>query len=285
MIKQTRTRSIRNILLFALAVALAGWIGFGIKSLTGSTSPLQNLGMLVFLVLPPLAGLLLRAFGGDGWSDIGWRPGLRGNLAGYAIALFIFPVIIGLLLLAGVLAGSTTLAGFATQGFGAFLAAVGMVFLSDFFKNIFEEFSWRGYLTPRLQALGLPDLANHLLTGLVWASWHVPYWLFLLDRSTLKNFTSQSFAVFLPLSILNIVTSAILYGEVRLLTNSTWATVLLHTSANAVSLALLLNGFVKIDPAAEIWFTPGGFGIIGIALVTLAGLGLYLYRMKKQGKK
>ncbi len=95
----------------------------------------------------------------------------------------------------------------------------------------------------------------------------------------------MSLAVFIPLSIANIVTLAFLYGEVRLLTGSTWAAALLHTTANAVTLALLIEGFVAVNPAGEIWFTPGGFGILGMALVSLAGLGLYTYRTKKEAHK
>ncbi len=273
--------TVRNLVVFALAAASAGWIGLGLNHALGLSDPTQNLGMLVFLLLPFLTGLLLRAFGGDGWGDVGWKLNLRPNAVGYGVVLLSYPVMTAIVLAVGYLAGGITFAGFVQQGVGAFCAAVGLMFAADFVKNIFEEFAWRGYLTLRLKAAGLPDLLNHLLTGMVWASWHVPYWLFLLDKSTLVDFTSMSLAVFIPLSLANIITSAFLYGEVRLLTGSTWAAVLLHTTANAVTLALLLEGFVAVHPASEIWFTPGGFGILGIALVSLAGFGLHVYRTRR----
>jgi intracellular septation protein A len=61
--------------------------------------------------------------------------------------------------------------------------------------------------------------------------------------------------------------------------------VLLHTTANAVTLTLLLEDFVAVNPASEIWFTPGGFGILGIALVLLAGLGLHIYRIRRNRER
>jgi len=273
--------AVRNLIIFALVAASAGWIGLGLNRALGLSDPTQNLGMLVFLLLPFVTGLLLRAFGGDGWADIGWKPNLRSNAVGYGIALVSYPLMTAIVLAVGYLAGGITFAGFAQQGVGAFGAAVGVTFAADLVKNVFEEFAWRGYLTPRLKAAGLPDLLNHLLTGVVWAGWHVPYWLFLLDRSTLADFTAVSIAAFVPLSLINIITSAFLYGEVRLLTGSTWAAVLLHTTANAVTLTLLLEDFVVVHPASEIWFTPGNLGILGIALVSLAGLGLHVYRMRR----
>ncbi len=269
----------RHLIIFTIVTIAAGWVGVLLDAVV-ETPPGQGgtLGMLVFLVAPFAASLLLRALGGDGWDDIGWKPNFRGNGVGYGIALLAQPVMTALVLVAGALTGQTTFAGLAAKGVGALLATVGVMFVTDFFKNIFEEFAWRGYLTPRLQAAGVPDLRNHLLTGAVWAAWHLPYWLFLLDRATYQNFTTVSIAVFLPLSILNILASAILYGEVRLLTGSTLAAIVLHSAANAVTLALLLEDFVAVTPAAEIWFTPGGSGLVGIVLTALAGLGLYFTR-------
>lgn len=231
-----RAASWRNPLVFSVLSALAGWLGLALNNLLGLTDPNQNLGLLVFLLLPPVTGLLLRAFGGDGWGRSRWE------------------------------------AQFARQS-GGIRHRVG---------------SWAGHCDDRHvgrrpgQGAGLPDLANHLLTGGVWAVWHFPYWLFLLDRSTLQEFTTVSLPVFVALSVLNLVTSAILYGEVRLLTGSTWSAVLLHTAANAFTLALLLEGFVSVEPDREVWFSPGGIGLSGIALTTLAGLGMLLYRRRKK---
>jgi hypothetical protein len=60
----------RNVILFVIAAASADWIGIAANRLLGTTGPIQNLGLLIFLVLPGLTGLLLRAFVGDGWVSV-----------------------------------------------------------------------------------------------------------------------------------------------------------------------------------------------------------------------
>jgi membrane protease YdiL (CAAX protease family) len=42
-------------------------------------------------------------------------------------------------------------------------------------KNVFEEFSWRGYLASELVALNINRYLTHLIAGIVWALWHIPY--------------------------------------------------------------------------------------------------------------
>jgi membrane protease YdiL (CAAX protease family) len=278
----------RNVVVFGIVSASAGWLGWGVNQALGLNDRTRNLGMLFFLLLPLLTALLLRAFGGDGWRDLGWKFNLRGNALGYGVALLGYPLLVGLLLVMGALGGGISFGRFsAVQAMGlggapALFVSFGTTFASNFVKNISEEFAWRGYLTPRLHASGLHDLLNHLLTGIIWASWHVPYWLFLLDRSTLADFTSLSLAVFIPSSLLNVIASAFLYGEVRLLTGSTLAVVFMHSIANAVVLWLLQNDFITVEPSTELWFTPGGNGLIGTGLVTLAGLGLYRHRTRQR---
>ena len=49
--------------------------------------------------------------------------------------------------------------------------------IGNFIKNIFEEFSWRGYLTPKLIELKLNDWFIYIISGLVWALWHAAYYL------------------------------------------------------------------------------------------------------------
>jgi membrane protease YdiL (CAAX protease family) len=159
---------------------------------------------------------------------------------------------------------------------------VAVSFAGNFFKNIFEEFAWRGYLTPRLKALGVPDLANHLITGAIWTAWHIPYWLFLLDRAVIASFTSLGLGPLVLVSIPAIVASAILYGELRLKSGSTWPAMFLHTVCNALTLVLLVDGFVSMKSSLEAVFTPGTGGLLGTLLLTL--LGLWVYRRNRTAK-
>ena len=75
-------KNIRNIIIVALFTAGGGWLGIWLNRVTGNTqSPLQSLGALVWLVSPALSGILLRAFGGDGWKDAGFGLYLRAGFS------------------------------------------------------------------------------------------------------------------------------------------------------------------------------------------------------------
>src|SRR5690606_29729251 len=65
----------------------------------------------------------------------------------------------------------------------ALLPLIGASIAGNLVKNIFEEFAWRGYLTPKLIELNLHDGMIYLVTGLVWALWHAPYYLVFLPDS------------------------------------------------------------------------------------------------------
>ena len=57
------------------------------------------------------------------------------------------------------------------------LSLIFMSTIGNFIKNIFEEFSWRGYLTPKLIELKLNDWFIYIISGLVWSLWHAAYYL------------------------------------------------------------------------------------------------------------
>ncbi len=269
-------RTLRNLIIFIISTLAAGWVGAWLNRIL-NLSPAQNLGMLIFLIVPLTVSLLLRAFGGDSWKDVGFKPNFRGNGSAYAISLLAYPVMIAIILGIGRIAGVIT---FPRSDWGAFFQLIVISFAQNFFKNLFEEFAWRGYLTPRLQVLGIPDLLNHLLTGLVWGMWHVPYWLFLLDQATIRSFTSLGIGPLIALSLVAILPTAILYGELRLKTGSTWPALFIHTTANALTLVLLVDGFVTLQPRLEAVFTPGMGGLLVTVLV--AGLGFWLYQQRTQ---
>jgi len=224
--------------------------------------------------------LLLRAFGGDGWRDLGIKPRFKPHLGWYALSILVYPLGIALILAIGGVLGGVSFPGFASRGIGMFLQLVAVQFVTNLLKNVFEEFAWRGYLTPKLKLLGVHDLANHVIVGAVWAAWHLPYWVGLLDQATIDSFTALSLPMFILLSIVALVPSAILYGESRLATGSVWPSMLLHTILNALSLTLLVEGFVAFRGSGEIVFTPGMGGIVGTVVVTLIGVGVYRRRVR-----
>jgi membrane protease YdiL (CAAX protease family) len=275
-------KAVRNIIIVSLFSVGGGWLGIWLNQITGNTNPpLQSLGALVWLTTPALSGFLLRAFGGDGWKDAGFGLHLRSGWKWYLVAILVYPLAALLTFGMAALLGAINTDGFAAQGFDAYLSAAGLVLIGSLMKNIFEEFVWRGYLTPRLEAAGVHPLLNHLIVGILWWSWHLPYYYYFLDRTVLENSIGTSIPVFLILGFLSVISTSILFGELRLISNSVWPVFVLHEVVNGFSLPLIFNGFIKLNGTAGVIFSPTNEGIVTSLLLSLAGWMLYQHRMKK----
>jgi hypothetical protein len=125
-------------------------------------------------------------------------------------------------------------------------------------------------------------LVGHVLVGIIWFSWHLPYYLVLLAPSVLENATGLSFGLFMLMGLLGIIPTAIVYGELRALTNSVWPAVLIHVTANIFFDTLVLNRFFNFPSVvAELIFSPALFGIVVILLNLAVGLWLYRTRMQQ----
>lgn len=266
-----------NILLLALLSIASGWFGILLKSLTGQT----NLALSVFLALPPMGVLVLNLIYKNSDINPGFVMNLRKNGVSYALSLLLIPAMVTLVILVGKLSGMISIDGLVNQGMSKFIGAVMLLFFSDFIKNCLEEFTWRGFFTQHFKSLGIPDLANHFVTGVIWSLWHLPYWLFLLDQTTRAAVSTLDTGAFILMGSLFLLALSFVFGEIRLLSRSTWPVVLLHTSLNAITITLLLNKFVSIKPSAEIWFSPGGNSVMFILMLVIVGIVLNRLRTKK----
>jgi len=275
-------KTIRNIVIVGFFTVGGGWFGIWVNNVTGNTAPpMQSLGALVWLISPALSGILLRAFGGDGWKDAGFGLNLRsGGWIWYAVAILVYPLVALLTFPLAIVTGAISAEGFAEQGFSAYITAAGLMVAASLMKNIFEEFAWRGYLTPRFAALRMRPWLGYVFTGFIWAAWHVPYYLYFLDRSVLLEHTSLSLPALIGMAFLALPFHAAAYGELRLLSNSTWPAWMMHNFANAISLTLVSSSFVTLVPG--FWsaiLSPGTEGVLHSLLMGLMGYGLYRYRV------
>jgi len=276
-------KTIRNLFIFALFTAGGGWLGIWLNNLTGNTNPpMQSLGALIWLTSPLLVGFLLRAFGGDGWKDAGFGLNLPSGWMWYLAAILIYPLTaLVTFSIASVLRAVST-DGFVAHGLGTYATAAGIIFFSSLMKNVFEEFAWRGYLTPRLDAAKVRPMLNHLMVGILWWSWHLPYYYYFLDRSILQASITTSISIFLIIGLFNLILTSILFGELRLLSKSVWPVFILHNIINALSMPLIIGGFIKLNGTMGVIFTPTNEGILTAILFGVEGLILYQYRMKKK---
>lgn len=272
--------TVRNLVFFSIVVIAIGWVGRGLDVLMGN-SPSEGLGILLWIVTPLAASLLLRGFAGDGWKDFGINPCLKGNLAWYAISLLVYPVVTVLVLMIGCSLRLITLPGFSLRTPWLFLQAFVVGLLPMFIKNILEEFPWRGYLAPKVYSLRLNHFVGHFIVGIVWGVWHVPYFLFFLDRAVIHDYTALNLGAFIPLAIVVMISWAIVYGEIRILTNSVWPAVLMHMVEDAFLTPLMIEGYIRIEPGLD-WLVSPAIGVISIILFAVIGVGLNQLRKRKE---
>ncbi len=255
-------------ILFALILNAAGWASWF----------LGEAGMMLWLVSPLLVSVVFRLVQKNR-KGTGIRLMFRGNLFSYLFGVLYFPAAVAVVIAVGAVTGLIFLRDFRGD---IFLQAAAAGFLFTFVKNIFEEFAWRGFLTPTFIEAGLHPLANHLLTGLIWGSWHLPYYLGLLDSSVISVYSSLQLPVFVIITLVSMLPAAILFGELRLLSGSTWPAVLLHTFSNIIIMNLLTGGQLVFNGPGELLLSPGWHGIVMMILILASGLALYRHRTKKE---
>lgn len=276
---QRNGRAIRNLAIFVILVLASGWLGRGLDTLMGNPST-ESLGMLLWIITPLGVTLLLRTFGGDGWKDFGIKPNFKGNGMWYMVAILVYPLLTAMVLIIGGSLGLITFPNFSLNTLGLLLQTFALGLLPQFIKNIFEEAPWRGYLAPKVYSLGLNDFVGHAIVGLVWGAWHIPYYLFFLDRAILSNFTTLDVAVYIPLAIGVMVSWAIVYGEIRLLTNSFWPAVLMHMVEDAFLIQLFTGNHIQITPGTD-WLVSPMNGLLMSLFFIACGVGLRQVRRRK----
>lgn len=272
---KTEKRTKRNLVIFTTAVlglAVLGWIIDPFTLPPDAAPGTAGLGQLLWIVSPVLVMVLLRSFGGDGWADFGLRPNLKGNALWWLVSIFIFPIVILLITLAGVTTGGLEL------DTGLLASASTMLIpliVSALIKNIFEEFAWRGYLAPKIYSLNKNIWLSHITVGIIWGAWHLPF-IFVLW----PYLTPDMLPIFVALLLVGTISQSIVYGEIRLTTNSVMPAWIMHSIGNALGNVLILSGAIKLQSGQELIFTPGAEGIVSIVL--MFAIGFWLHRKREK---
>ena len=116
--------------------------------------------------------------------------------------------------------------------------------------SLAEEIGIRGYILPKLMPLG--QRRALALSGLVWATWHMP--LILLT----PVFPMGNRLISLPLFYGTVVAASFFYGYLRIYTGSVWPSSIAHSVHNdaawgvlgaltATSFAVLVNKYLVGD--------------------------------------
>jgi hypothetical protein len=240
----------------------------------------EGFGILLWITIPLVVSLILRGFTGDGWKDLGIKPNFKGNAFWYVVVLFMSPVTTACILIIGRGIGLITVTNGPLIALGVVVQAMVVGILAFFLKDIFEEAAWRGHLASKVYSLRLNDFVGHIIVGLVWGGWHIPYYLFFLERSVLEEFTTLNLVTFISLSIVVMISWSFVYGEMILLTRSIWPVVLMHVVENALLIQLITEHHIRILRGID-WLISPMSGLISVVIFLAIGVGIRQLRIKK----
>jgi membrane protease YdiL (CAAX protease family) len=243
-------------LTFALS-AVWWWVIIGAGSLGAHG------GLYVFLLMwsPGMSALVTRLLfqhnlRGEGWSW-GGRAGTRWAVLAYLLPLGYATVAYGFVWLTGL--GGVDLGRFkigipmflAYGTAGSLLSATG------------EELGWRGFLVPAL-AQRMSFTSAGLLSGAIWAAWHVPLIIGAdYNGGTPAWYSVTCFAVM-------VVALGIPFAWLRLRSASVWPAAILHASHN-----LFVQAFfdrVTVDTGPTRWLTSEFGAALALAVVVTGWL-------------
>lgn len=263
-------RTKRNLIIFTVLVLGFAALAAVIDPLTvppGAAPETAGLGQLLWIAAPSAAMLLLRLIGGDGWKDFGVRPNFKGNVYWWLASILIFPVVLSLTVVFGLIFGGIEVETNVLPRIGGLLLAA---LIPSMLKNLLEESAWRGYLAPKLYSLKMSVWLSHAIVGLVWGLWHLPFlfvfWPYL---------EPGMLVYFIPLLLLGTISQSVVYGEIRLATDSFLPAWVMHTIGNSLGNTLLISRLTQFGSGMELWFSPGAEGIVSIVLMFAAGYWLH----------
>jgi uncharacterized protein len=241
----TSKAAIFSVLVLCMAVGAALLIRFL------ELSP--SMGMWVLWSITPTAAalIMLLVVTRDGYSRDGWKV-LGLHRLGLSVWWIAFGGTLLITVAASAVVWATPLASFIMPVGGILNALINFLIQVVILALTFalaEEIGIRGYLLPILLPLGRRRAL--FLSGLVWATWHMP--LILLT----PVFPVGNKLISLPLFYGTIVAASFFYGYLRIYTGSVWPTSIAHAVHNAAwgvlgaftatSSAVLVNKYLVGD--------------------------------------
>lgn len=273
-----------------ISIGVFVFLAFGISwTLWIAVDRLNLAWWLVFVGAwgPGVAALLIRGplrregFRDSGLLRLGSGPGAR---QAYAVALLLTPLAVFGSTAVGIAVGAFQLewspwrglpstdliVSFVTGHFGlaGLLLSFAVVPLVPFLA-IGEEIGWRDYLLLRLLPLG--RVPAYLISGAVWAAWHLPYNVVLGFNNGLAGF---------PLFALYTILYGALLAHLRLRSHSVWPCAILHAAGNyqpyvLLALTLARPGFSSAGPeqsmAIFLYATTMLAGVVALTLAAWSG--------------
>jgi len=217
----TNKAAIFSVLVLVMAVVA----GLVIRAL-GITSEFAAAALYMFTPAEAVLIMLLIVTR-EGYSREGWKV-LGLHRLGLSVWWIAFGVTLLITVAASAIVWATPLASFVVpeQGVGGrLLGFVVQVLLFMFTFVLGEEVGWRGYLLPKLLSLGRRRALA--LSGVVWATWHMPLILLTPILPVGNKLIS------LPLFYGTFVAASFFFGYLRIYTGSVWPASIGHAVHNA----------------------------------------------------
>lgn len=233
----------------------------------------ERLGPIDLYMLTPMAAVLLMLLvvTRDGKSKAGWKVlGLhRLGLRSWGMAL-----------LAPFFLFSCTYAIAWTMGIGRLdlsrlpgVSEILFFLIEATILGLMEEIGWRGYLLPHLVSLGRTRAL--LVSGLLHGVWHLPV---ILMTSTYHE--SGDRLIVVSLFLLSLTAAGVLYGYLRLTSDSVWPAALAHGSINT-SMALFAMATVAVSSPELLEYWAGESGVLSLLGITLLA-GWLILRLNRK---
>ncbi len=263
---------------FLILVFGLTWFFAGLLILSGETARANPGHVLGIMWSPGIAAILTCLFFQRNLRGLGWKLGKpRYLLLGYALPLLIGSVTYSAIWISGVGKfevitpfGSSTSRMVGLENPPLEVAFPVMLTAGLLLRMVFalgEEIGWRGFLVPHLgEVLSLRGAA--LLSGAIWAAYHLPGLLF-LDYYSGGRLKSIVF-----FSIMAIGASVIM-AWIRIVSGSLWTAATFHASHNLAIQGIFDHFTVDTGQTA---FFAGEFGL-GLALAYSAAAVWFWKRM------
>ena len=236
------------------------------------------------MLCPSVSAILTKLVFDRNLRGFGWKPGPAKWLGlAYLLPILYGAVIYGIVWLVG-------LGGFTTDAIAGQMAELGMadapawqmvavymllmgtiVFVrSGLLSSFGEELGWRGFLFPELHRMTSFTTAS-LISGVVWALFHLPVMLF-SDYNSTAPIAFQVVVFFI-----SAIAHTFVYNWLRAKSGSVWPAVLLHASHN-VFVSNVYDPLMARYPLTDFFVTEFGLGMLVINVL----LALYVWRHRSE---
>jgi membrane protease YdiL (CAAX protease family) len=240
--------------------------------------------LLPLMLCPGVSAILTKLIFDRSLKGLGWKPGPAKWLGlAYLLPILYGAVIYGIVWLVG-------LGGFTTDAIAGQMAELGMadapawqmvavymllmgtiVFVrSGLLGSFGEELGWRGFLFPELHRMTSFTTAS-LISGVVWALFHLPVMLF-SDYNSTAPIAFQVVVFFI-----SAIAHTFVYNWLRAKSGSVWPAVLLHASHN-VFVSNVYDPLMTRYPLTDFFVTEFGLGLLVINVL----MALYVWAHRRE---